>query len=470
MKNLRGAAPKPENNDDCRSLAPYVMTLFDGEANETEARRARAHLLICQSCANRWLDWNRSRDLLRSAPVPAPPPQLLWRVLMACRLVGAPRRAASSLRDTAPLRDTASLRAALRPANSDAATSRATANPAEIVAPANFSAQILARTTRARAITNPSVATPNQPKNPLLRAAFPLRLAFSPLKMSALALPALAAWMMVLQRDVWPPAPISAPNSDSARAFAAPRRAANASAAVSATQIAPRAASAATPDAALSAKTAVLSPGAAKGAAFETPNSADDSGTPRPSRARVAAVTALSSAPVMRAIEASFGLRAGADFERAARPESRDEPQNAAGSGAEIEAAETRRMPRAMPRRAARVRLAALSNPKNAPRLRATRWQTAPLLSPDSADSGAPNNASPGRENDASARGSAPQLLRVSLPSARAPQPPRLLAENFDAADARVDEMRSVVDDFRATLGPDDAGTDPTPDNDDDLG
>lgn len=148
-------APRNET-DNCQELAPFVMALFDGEADANQAQRARAHLLVCQTCAHRWLDWNRSRDLLRSVPVPAPPPTLLWRVLMACRVASLPQKTAAN-----------------------------TAAP-------DLSRQILARTTRSQN----AAATPHA-ERASRRAAQRATLG----RVSAWAVPALGLWLIALQRD-----------------------------------------------------------------------------------------------------------------------------------------------------------------------------------------------------------------------------------------------------------------------------
>ncbi|HEX8464568.1 MAG TPA: hypothetical protein VF627_08110, partial [Abditibacterium sp.] len=134
------------------------MALFDGEADELQARRARAHLLVCQTCANRWLDWNRSRSLLVSVPPPAPPETLVWRVLRACNLATAGRQISPNLSaQTAPATQTA-------------------------LAPSSLSDQILARTTRSHEVS----------------ASRPWSWSRS---WPALALPSVALWLLVLQRE-----------------------------------------------------------------------------------------------------------------------------------------------------------------------------------------------------------------------------------------------------------------------------
>mgnify|MGYP002778753416 CR=1 FL=1 len=79
-------------NLSCRRAAPLLMELFDGEADEISAARARAHLLSCEKCAKAWLEWNQTQTVLRSQPVPAPPPTLLWRIVLATRFATLKKR------------------------------------------------------------------------------------------------------------------------------------------------------------------------------------------------------------------------------------------------------------------------------------------------------------------------------------------------------------------------------------------
>ncbi len=389
MKIPRGHF-EPENNHDCRALAPFVMALFDGEADEIEVRRARAHLLICPTCARRWLDWNRSRDLLQSAPVPAPPPQLLWRVLLACRLTLRPQRALQNR-----------------------------------AMPAHLGQQILTRTTR--------------------RAPMESRPIFSPLKLTALAAPALAVWLMVLQRDVWLPAPVSAPAiSRLARPKAFDAR-----------------------------RAAVSSPQTPTNSRFGvtgltvTRSRATRTLLPTP---RLALAQNQAAQEALRSSHRPISLSRRAAIQSAffAAPEpsgavfhDTDTPSTSrlrVDSGAAMPPArmESRRTSPSLSPRASRRPLVA--------RLAATVTQNrAPLV--ETTPSIALRRARPLRASTI-APPSAPQMLRVSLPSASAPQPVRLLAENFDSDDARIDEIRSVVEDFRATLGPDDAtGAEVSPDD-----
>ena len=87
------ASARPEI-EACREWTPFLTALFDGEADEQEALAARRHLLVCERCARAWLDWNQTRHLfLQLAEPPAPPPNLLWRVILACRLGAQPTAA-----------------------------------------------------------------------------------------------------------------------------------------------------------------------------------------------------------------------------------------------------------------------------------------------------------------------------------------------------------------------------------------
>jgi hypothetical protein len=400
----------PSSHDNCEALAPFVMALFDGEASEEQARRARAHLVVCQMCAQRWLDWNRSRDLLRAVPVPAPPPTQLWRVLMACRLAAFTRRKPSF----SPSRSVSG-------------------------APTDLTAQILARTTRA---TAPTASTSIQK-----------RTKWTFLSLPTLAAPALALWLIALQRDsffVPTPASVEAPvASDSA----------------------PRVVRAIE-------KTPVVRPVVSK------------KGRIAPLKTRVTATRAISEPlrPVImnlaapresvrddepraeifaekrssRVIPATFGLRDTIDAPLAPRRDNQREPKTIVVpikattpvrapiravttrvvTTVVVEAPVVKRPARVSIARAARPlqipsRPATLSDEQDVPNLRAVRFQTtmrAPRFNGTT-------------DSDA-------QPSRVALPSLPPPTHTVLLADWEN--DTRVDEMRSAVDDLRAALAPED--------------
>jgi hypothetical protein len=77
--------------DECVRAALALTALFDGEANAADAKLAREHLEACARCATLWQSWSRYRFLLRRLPVPAAPPALLTRILLAVRLMGVAR-------------------------------------------------------------------------------------------------------------------------------------------------------------------------------------------------------------------------------------------------------------------------------------------------------------------------------------------------------------------------------------------
>lgn len=90
----------------CREWTPFLTALFDGEADEDGALQARRHLLVCERCARAWMDWNQTRSLLINHSAPPPPPSLLWRIRLACRL-GNPTPAKSAEPSAAPMPDMA---------------------------------------------------------------------------------------------------------------------------------------------------------------------------------------------------------------------------------------------------------------------------------------------------------------------------------------------------------------------------
>ncbi|PQV63653.1 Putative zinc-finger [Abditibacterium utsteinense] len=436
MQTSRGDFSKHPKNDDCNALAPLVMALFDGETNELETRRARAHLLVCPTCAKRWLDWNHSRDLLR-VPFAPPPPMLLWRVLMACRLAEFSRHA--------PVRNSRfSLRQKLPQTQSDA--------------PIGLSAQILARTSR--------------PAPPLLRRNPSI---FSLLKMPSLAAPALAILLMTLQHDIaWTPA--VAPELETSprvisprtRLEKTPRRATTRQARAIFTRAdsslpAPRAAVPATMAARFEEKESNRAPRNEARVEFH-----DDARVPAPQ----SRFSAESAAPHLR--EISFGSQPFSISEsRLERDEKSESTKN--------QSAALRRAPREIVRETAKARAAvspvssrsamlrraefAFSASGRVPNLRAAGWKNGAAPADENIDesrswSAASNRAvrGAGRRHSFPSPG-APQLLRVSLPTSEQTTfpPARLLADDFENDDNRVEEMRSVVDDFRATLAPDDS-------------
>lgn len=199
----RFSAPHDCAPRDCASLAPFLTELFDGEADAQSAARARAHLLSCQECARLWLDWNSQRNILRNDNVPAPPPTLLWRVLVACR-VSAQHQPASR-------------RARALPGVS--------LHQWEAPIPTDLRAHILARTTRARrdgrlarahraALCAPVVLSP-------VAATASRRFGFR--HFSLVGAPALALFVLLLGRASFEPASTLTlvPTSDRATAPAA---------------------------------------------------------------------------------------------------------------------------------------------------------------------------------------------------------------------------------------------------------
>lgn len=149
-------SPQPSGLERCDDVAYLLTALFDNEATEDEARRARLHLLACQRCADTFRNWNQARIILREEPVPAPPPSLLWRVLMACRL--ASMSGTETAEPSRPSRESLS------------------------AVPASLQASILA-------------ATVGKTKVPTKRRSRPL---WHPYSWPSLASPALAMWLVLL--------------------------------------------------------------------------------------------------------------------------------------------------------------------------------------------------------------------------------------------------------------------------------
>ncbi len=162
---------------DCAGIAPQLTALFDGEADEMQTQQARAHLLVCPECSRAWLNWTQYRATLQSEPVPAPPPTFLWRLLIAYRVAAFahPARHRSSL----PTISAHALR------------------DLEAPLPPRLSQHILARTTRKPSahvmltpLTGPAPASnARQNARAVKFRRFPL-----------MAAPALALWVLMLGR------------------------------------------------------------------------------------------------------------------------------------------------------------------------------------------------------------------------------------------------------------------------------
>ena len=171
--------PSSSARRDCAGIAPQLTALFDGEADAEQAQHARAHLLSCPACSQLWLDWTQHRATLQSEPVPAPPPTLLWRVLIAYRVAAfaRPARRRSRLPVVSATQPLAHLRALEAPI------------------PPRLSQHILAHTTR-----KPSAHVLLTPlEGPPRRAHWQNR-ASKFRRVSLLAAPALALWVLMLAR------------------------------------------------------------------------------------------------------------------------------------------------------------------------------------------------------------------------------------------------------------------------------
>ena len=176
---------------DCAQFAPQLTALFDGEADEAQALQARAHLLSCPACSRLWLDWTRYRSTLQSEPVPAPPPTLLWRVLIAYRVAAFAQPARRGHR--LPLPSATMLR------------------ELEAPLPPRLSEHILARTTRKPCAH--VMLTPLDGASERIRPRQSARLTRFR-RVSLWAAPALALWVLMLNRaDFLAVAPLSPPAS-----------------------------------------------------------------------------------------------------------------------------------------------------------------------------------------------------------------------------------------------------------------
>ncbi len=180
----------------CDAVEPDVVAYFDGEADDQAALRARRHLSACPSCARMWRDWGDARLLLRSARLPEMPVHWPASLVQRARLQAllpalfAPQTPLDAFED-APQ-----------------AAQASSAQP-----PRGLRDAILARTTRAAAFSSPGLnrAEADAPELSTFATLEPGGLSSSPGRRFRLlrraAVPALAAWMLVLAAAPAPQAP-----------------------------------------------------------------------------------------------------------------------------------------------------------------------------------------------------------------------------------------------------------------------
>ena len=446
---------------DCSDVALQLTALFDGEADAEQTSQARAHLLSCPACSRQWLDWTRYRDTLQSEPKPAVPPTLLWRVLIAYRVTAfvrpARRRSRLPLVSAAPLRGI------------------------EAPLPPRLSQHILARTTRkpnAHVMLTPLQSAPTVAPSRFKGRSFSFGAA--PLW----AAPALALWILMLSRaDFNATLPVGAPDATIAVApttsqVAAPRKTSDAAAKRRIIAPLPIALGA------LARVPVATAPGVvAPGATAATSRGRLNNPAQSAIEARRATPLTTNAAPVARPTSGTndfaqqnfgrtFVLALSAGRNDVIRP--RTGPRVASNSApvapvavpvapsqtpsaqpAEIAARPTR-PERAVSAEAAssRVMLAALASPISSVRtLSSARLRTA-AFSDDSMRPRVAHARASGRRLARLAPEEDAANLRVSRPIVQAPT---LRETNFANADngPKLDELRSAVDDFRASVAGD---------------
>ena len=432
---------------DCAQIAPQLTALFDGEADEVQAVEARAHLLSCPACSRLWLDWTQHRAVLQSEPVPAPPPTLLWRVLIAYRVAAFAQPARRGQR--LPMVSATALR------------------ELEAPLPPRFSEHILARTTRkpsAHVMLTPLDGV--APKTWASRSVRGSRFR----RVSAWAAPALALWILLLGRgDLIPISP-------TATKFSARTSSDNATqtALIAKTETAKSEAFAPVPvlsfvnasPPANSSRAATEAPivasNRANSGAMAPVSARASSGAPRPNRvadetlnrvlllamsaqrrdvARAQSVSGAAKAPVVLA-----------SFPAPATPNS----QGAIGGAATT--ADATATPRAatiapsnsVSRPAARVGLAALTAPLTSIRTAASARLRSAVFSGDSLRPRATDVSAGGRRLARASFDEGDTPLRVSRPSAAAPTLREVNFKNDNGP--RIEDVRSAVDDFRASV------------------
>lgn len=455
-------------SNDCASLAPFLTELFDGAADAQAAARARAHLLSCQQCARLWLDWNQHRNILRNDRVPAPPPTLLWRVLVATRVVaharpqGRPQRRHQSASLAAPL------------------------HQLEAPLPPGLSAPILARTTRKPSVS-PLFGAPILTPNVAQFAARPPQTArFSRAarwgRLPLVAAPALALLLLMLGRADFN-APLTAPTAPQ-KALAPQIN--EASAPAKTAPLGARALEAQVPSGIASPVPARPSPLNVSGAlSFPTVRASVPAASGRNLRVqrvgaqRVAAlradadlsqmiVLAFDSAQDSRVqtFESSVasnarGARVAGDARVAAGRArgSRVAGSRAMGSTFEFEPRHLVSVSRAAARPSAHARLELAAPPA---RLRVITTSTARLRAASfSGQPNAPHSRVALGSAATSARRGAPDddaNLRVSRPAPLAPAVRLASLNTGEPNGPRIEDLRSAVDEFRASISDNSAG------------
>ena len=461
---------------DCVDLAPQLTALFDGEADEVMAKPARAHLLSCPACSRQWLDWTRYRDTLQTEPVPAPPPTLLWRVLISYRVaaIARPARRRSSL----PQLSATILR------------------EIEAPLPPRLSQHILARTTR-----KPSVHVMLTPLNgpaPRAKSRFKGR-AFSFRHAPLWAAPALALWILLLGRaDFNATLPVATSDSSFVIDSASPQSRANAdsSQTFAATASAPIPVSSAVADFAQNEPRPTAATGAVAAREVSLPRSivalrAEARAQPSDVRSPGETFAAPVARPVSLRSNRSdaemddvllMALNAGRrDMMRtrvssrsvaaapipiaapvaqisAATPAPRTEPAATARQIIPIapaaKAAPRRRFGAPENTATARVTLAALASPISPIRVVSVARVRTAAFSEDSLRPRVAHLSADGRRLARALPDEGAIPLRVSRPNAGAPVGREISFNNGDNG-PKLDELRSAVDDFRASVAGD---------------
>ena len=450
----------------CSQVAPQLTALFDGEADDAQTREARAHLLVCPDCSRQWLDWTRYRDTFQSEPAPLVPPTLLWRVLIATRVTAFARPARRRSRlpqvSAAPLRGI------------------------EAPLPPRLSQHILARTTRkssAHVMLTPLHSAPSA--RPARRKNRAFKFDSTSFRAAPLwAAPALALWILMLGRaDFTATLPVATPDSaiDIAPApqkLRAPAQTKKGDATLK------RPISAPIPTISISPNRLPLAT-----AATPTERSSERSserGTTDAAARRPAVPMARTVAPVARAIAVGANERARPNLNRvfllamnaeqndlartrtAPRAVSQAAPIAAPTAIVAAPAAAAPAAPAAplaktasRPPRAARferaevassrVALASLASPVSPIRTLSSARLRSASFSDDSMRPRVAHLSANGRRLARLAPDDDATTLRVSRPIAQAPT---LREVSFGGADngPKLDELRSAVDDFRASV------------------
>jgi anti-sigma factor RsiW len=189
---------------DCTALESLLTAFFDGECSVSESAYVRAHLDGCAHCSRAFEQWQSTRALFQIQPVPVPPTSLLARVRLAYQRAPeiSETQIEAEIRDQLLLEET--LLEAARGLEPEPFTPALRAYFAEAEPPATLKADILKNTVGAPVIVHEPVVAKTAFGSSLIseRASIieSLQRLLNPASLrwaGALAVPTMAAWLIL---------------------------------------------------------------------------------------------------------------------------------------------------------------------------------------------------------------------------------------------------------------------------------